>query len=61
MKDNDVRIIVRCPLCDWRILDKVTPATGVIEMKCPKCGHVVSVDLSLRKTNCIKYRIVTIR
>ena len=61
METKDIKLIVRCPVCNWRIFDKVTPTTGVIELKCPKCNKVVLVDLSLRKTNCIKYRIVTIK
>lgn len=53
-----MKVIVRCPKCNWRIFDKVTPTTGVIELKCPNCRKVVSVDLSLRRTNRIKYRLV---
>jgi DNA-directed RNA polymerase subunit RPC12/RpoP len=45
----------KCPNCDWRIIDKVTPTTGIIQMKCPRCKVEVKVDLSLRK-NIIKYR-----
>lgn len=58
MKDNQMKVIVKCPCCDWRILDKVTPTTGVIEVKCPKCHKVVAVDLSLRRA--IKYRLAMI-
>ncbi len=39
--------IVRCPCCNWRLLDTVTPAAGKIAIKCPRCGRVVEVDLSL--------------
>lgn len=55
MKTDKMKVIVKCPRCDWRIFDKVTPTTGIIELKCPKCNNVVSVDLSLRKT--AKYRL----
>ena len=55
MNSNNVKVVVKCPTCDWRILDKVTPTTGIIEMKCPRCGKVVMVDLSLRKS--IKFRL----
>lgn len=41
--------IERCPNCNWRILDKVTPSTGIIELKCPNCHNVVQVDLSQRR------------
>ena len=33
MKDKQMKVIVKCPHCDWRILDKVTPTSGVIEVK----------------------------
>lgn len=56
MKVNDIKVVVRCPKCEWRIFDKVTPATGIIEVKCPNCRKVVAVDLSLRKKG-IKYRL----
>lgn len=46
----EVKVVKRCPICDWRILDKVTPTTGVIELKCPNCRKVVEVDLSYRTT-----------
>lgn len=49
MDNKRTNVIVRCPKCKWRILDKVTPTTGIIEVKCPKCSNIVAVDLSLRK------------
>lgn len=55
MVNVNVRVMVKCPTCDWRILDKVTPTTGVIEMKCPRCGKIVMVDLSLRRN--VKFRL----
>lgn len=44
-----IRVVKKCPNCGWRILDKVTPTTGVIEMKCPNCRRIVEVDLAFRK------------
>lgn len=55
MVSNNIKVIVKCPECEWRIFDKVTPATGIIELKCPKCGKIVMVDLSLRRS--IKFRL----
>ena len=52
---KEIRVSKRCPKCDWRILDKVTPTTGVIQMKCPRCKTEVKIDLSLRK-GAVKYR-----
>ena len=48
VRPYEVKIVKSCPYCAWRILDKVTPTTGVIEMKCPNCRRVVRVDLSFR-------------
>lgn len=48
VKPYAIKVIKLCPYCNWRIFDKVTPTTGVIEMKCPKCRKVVRVDLSYR-------------
>ena len=49
------KVIVRCKRCEWRIFDKVTMPTGNIEIKCPKCGYVNEIDLSLRRGN-LKFR-----
>lgn len=49
------KVIVRCKRCEWRIFDKVTKTTGNIEIKCPKCGYVNEIDLSLRRGN-LKFR-----
>lgn len=57
MNTTEQKIIVRCKYCGWRILDKVTMTTGIIEMKCPNCRKVVEVDLSLRR-GAVKYRII---
>ena len=56
---EDIRVIVKCPLCDWRILDKITPTSGDIQIKCPNCRRVVNINLSLRSV--VKYRISAIR
>lgn len=44
----EMKIVKRCPKCDWRIFDKITPTTGIIELKCPNCHKVIEVDLSYR-------------
>lgn len=49
------KVIVRCKRCEWRIFNKVTMTTGNIEIKCPKCGYVNEIDLSLRRGN-LKFR-----
>ena len=47
-RKQGVRVSKRCPNCGWRVLDKLTPAAGIIELKCPKCGRPVTIDLSCR-------------
>ena len=42
------RIVKKCPKCGRRIFDKVTPTSGVIEIKCPQCKQVIEIDLSYR-------------
>jgi len=53
---EDIKVIVKCPLCEWRIMDKMSPASGHIQIKCPNCRRVVKINLSLRSA--VKYRIV---
>ena len=48
IRPYEVKVVKLCPDCQWRILDKVTPTTGIIEMKCPNCRRVVRVDLCYR-------------
>ena len=36
-----VNVAVRCPKCNWRVMDKVSPTTGKIEIKCPRCHKIV--------------------
>ena len=38
MKPNsyEIKVVKRCPKCNWRIFDIVTPTSGIIELKCPK-------------------------
>ena len=43
VKPYEIKVMKLCPYCDWRIFDKVTPTTGIIEMKCPNCRKVVRV------------------
>ena len=49
------KMIVRCPKCDWRIFDKVTPASGMIEAKYPNCHKVVAFKVEkVKKDNDIQ-------
>jgi len=51
-------IVVKCPNCKRRILDKTSDAQGIIELKCPQCFRIVKVNLTTTKTGTLKYRIV---
>ena len=44
-----MQVMKKCPVCDRRIFDKITPTSGLIEMKCPHCRKVVTVNLALRR------------
>lgn len=54
-KRNYIKVSKTCPCCGKRILDKVTPTVGVIELKCSNCNKIVTVDLSYRIG--VKYRL----
>lgn len=45
------QVAVRCNQCMRIIGYKITAGTGCIQIKCPKCGKEMIVDLSLRKAN----------
>ncbi len=45
----EVSVVKRCPNCGRRLCDKLGSCTGMIEIKCQKCGRVAKVDLALRK------------
>ena len=46
--EEKLKIMVKCPVCDWRIFDKITPTSGHISIKCPKCRKIVDINLSFR-------------
>lgn len=45
---NELRVSKKCPVCGWRVMDKVTPTSGVVELKCTNCHNIVRIDLSYR-------------
>ncbi len=53
--EDKITVSKKCPVCGRRILDKVTPTTGVISLKCNHCNKVVSIDLAFRRA--AKYRM----
>ncbi len=57
---DEMRVSKKCPNCGWRVLDKITPTTGVIELKCPKCARPVKINLSYRLSHnsaALRYRL----
>lgn len=54
--DQPIRVLIKCPACGWRLMDKVTPTQGKIKTKCPRCHKVVEGDLSQRKAG-LRYRM----
>ena len=54
------KIAVRCNQCKRVVGYKITAGTGRIQIKCPKCGAEMIVDLSLRRnTKRLFYRKAT--
>ena len=49
-KKDGIRVSKRCPICGWRVMDKVTPTSGIVELKCGNCKSIVQIDLSYRVT-----------
>ena len=47
MDDKTMKISKKCPKCGRRLFDKISPASGYIEIKCNKCGAMVKVNLAL--------------
>ena len=54
-KKTELRVAKRCPQCDLRIFDKITPANGIIEVKCPRCKKVFTLDLAYRRMSPSRY------
>lgn len=43
------QVAVRCNQCMRIVAYKIAAGTGRIQIKCPKCGKEMIVDLSLRR------------
>ena len=46
---KEIKVMKKCPVCERRIFDKITPTTGTIAMKFPHCHKVVQINLALRR------------
>lgn len=58
MKSNEKAIIVRCPICNQRVFDTISEASGVIRMKCPRCKHLININLSINRVK-TKYNVIS--
>ncbi len=47
-EEKELRVSKMCPVCGRRLMDKVTPESGVVELKCGFCHSIVRIDLSYR-------------
>ena len=56
MTERDgIRVSKVCPKCSMRLFDKVTPANGCVEIKCPRCKSIVTINLAFHCT--ARYRM----
>lgn len=55
-----MRVAVRCKECGRIICYKISAGTGIVAIKCDKCGAEANVNLALRRNTArISYRITT--
>ncbi len=57
--NEERQVIVRCPNCHQRVIDKEGKGNVTVHMKCPHCKHQISINLALRlnRGNGLRYRI----
>lgn len=48
---NAVAVEKRCPRCDLLLYRKVSIASGVIEIECPRCKKTTKINLAYRIAN----------
>ena len=49
--EDVMKVAVRCKQCKRIVAYKLSAASGRLQIKCPKCGCEMKIDLSLRRTN----------
>ena len=56
-----IKVAVRCDDCKRIVAYKIAKGSGRLQLKCPKCGCEVQIDLSLRRAkHPIYYRTATV-
>ena len=58
---ESTKIAVRCDDCKRIVAYKLCKGSGRLQLKCPKCGCEIHIDLSLRRAKSpIYYRAATV-
>lgn len=58
---ESIKVAVHCNNCKRIVAYKLCKGSGILQVKCPKCGCEIRIDLSLRRTNYpVFYRTATI-
>lgn len=47
---QEMRVAVKCKVCQRVIFYKTTPLSGKIELKCPKCHQITHINLAYRRS-----------
>ena len=47
---QEMRVAVKCKVCQRVIFYKSTPLSGKIELKCPKCHQITNINLAYRRS-----------
>lgn len=56
-----IKVAVRCDDCKRIVAYKIAKGSGRLQLKCPKCGCEILIDLSLRRAKYpIYYRTTTV-
>ena len=56
-----MKVAVRCGDCKRIVAYKLCKGGGLLQLKCPKCGSEIVIDLSLRRAKYpIYYRTATV-
>ena len=55
---DEMKVIVRCPHCNHRVIDKVGKGNVSLYMKCPHCKKQIKINLAFRmNSNGLRYRM----
>lgn len=58
---ESIKVAVHCNNCKRIVAYKLCKGSGILQVKCPKCGCEIRIDLSLRRTKYpVFYRTATI-